>query len=90
MKTNPRLGAAFLEVVDNQIRDDDPPETRLTVKRLVGERFSESDAKRLVATVVAAETFWIMKRQEEFNLKRFVQNLNRLPASPEEHFDPNK
>jgi len=27
-KTNPRLRAAFLEVVDNQLRDNNPPETR--------------------------------------------------------------
>ena len=87
MKTNPRLGAAYLEVVENQIRDNDPPETRLTIQRLVREAFSEPDAKRLVATVIAAETFWIFKSQAEFNLKRFVQNLNRLPASPEETFD---
>jgi hypothetical protein len=87
MKTNPRLGALYVEVVENQIRDNDPPETRLTVERLKREGFTESDSKRLVATVIAAETFWIMKKQDEFNLKRFVYNLNRLPASPEEQYD---
>ena len=33
---NPRLQAIFLEIVGNQIRDNDPPETRLTFERLKG------------------------------------------------------
>ena len=44
-KTNPRLKAAFMEVVDNQIRDNDPPETRETLNRLISEGMSKEDAR---------------------------------------------
>ena len=32
-KSNPYLNAAFMEVVDNQIAGNDPPETRETLNR---------------------------------------------------------
>jgi hypothetical protein len=84
-KTNPVLYAAYMEVVENQLRDNDPPETRTTYDRLKREGFSELDAKKLIAQVIVSETFWIMKKKEDFNLKRFVKNLNRLPGEPEEN-----
>jgi hypothetical protein len=84
-KTNPVLYAAYMEVVENQLRDNDPPETRTTYERLKSEGFSELDAKKLIAQAIVAETFWIMKKKEMFNLKRFIKNLNRLPAEPKEN-----
>jgi hypothetical protein len=36
-ETNPELGKAILEIVENQIRSDDPPATRQTIKRLISE-----------------------------------------------------
>jgi ribosomal protein S7 len=84
-KTNPVLYAAYMEVVENQLRDNDPPETRTTCERLKSEGFSELDAKKLIAQAIVAETFWIMKKKENFNLNRFVKNLNRLPAEPKEN-----
>ena len=73
-----------MEVVENQLRDNDPPETRITFDRLKREGIRELDAKKLIGQVIAAETFWIMKKNESFNLKRFIKNLNRLPAEPKE------
>jgi hypothetical protein len=84
-KTNPVLYAAYMEVVENQLRDNDPPETRATYNRLKSEGFSELDAKKLIARAIVAETFWIMKKKENFNLNRFIKNLNRLPAEPKEY-----
>jgi len=83
-KTNPYLKAAYLEVVDNQLRNNDPPETKETFDRLVAEGFSAEDAKLLIAQAVSAETFYVLKHQEKFNLKRYVRNLKRLPKEPEE------
>ena len=84
-KTNPVLYAAYMEVVENQLRDNDPPETRITYNRLKSEGFSELDTKKLIAQAILAETFWIMKKKEMFNLTRFIKNLNRLPAEPKEN-----
>lgn len=81
-KTNPRLRAAFLEVVANQLKDNDPPETRQTLERLKKEGMSEKDARICIAQVVAVEVYEIMKHKQSFNRERFVRNLNALPEEP--------
>ena len=71
-----------MEVVENQLRDDDPPQTRQTLKRLIDAGHSEKEAKRLIGCVVSAEIFDVLKKNEPFNLERFVRGLNKLPAMP--------
>ncbi len=83
-KTNPHLRAAFLEVVDNQLRDNDPPETKETLNRLMAEGHSEEEAKELIAQVVVVEAYDIMKTKTTFNRERFVRNLKALPQEPKE------
>ena len=83
-KHNPRPKAAYLEVVENQLRDNDPPETRHTLTRLKRMGISEQDAKLLIASAIAAETYWIMKNGQSFNRDRFIRNLHLLP---EQDFD---
>src|SRR6266567_3979216 len=41
---NPHLKAAILEVVENQIRASDPPETRQTFERLLAAGYSRKEA----------------------------------------------
>lgn len=36
-ESNPQLRASFLEVVDNQLKANDPPETRQTLDRLIAQ-----------------------------------------------------
>lgn len=73
---------AMLEVVENQIKAGDPPETMITVKRLQDSGIERKEAIRLIACVVADEIFNIMKFGEEFNQKRYVENLKHLPHLP--------
>ncbi len=75
-KFNPRLHAAFLETVENQLRDKDPPETRQTYERLLREGHTEAEAKDLLGAAIAAEAYYIMKKNEPFNRDRFVKTLN--------------
>jgi hypothetical protein len=79
---NPQLQAAIMEVVENQLRDNDPPKTRQTLSRLIEAGHSEEEAKRLIGCVVSAEIFDVLKKNEPFNLDRFVKGLNKLPAMP--------
>jgi len=81
-KANPVLNAAIMKVVDNQLRGNDPPQTGQTFKRLIDAGISEKEAKRLIACVVSAEIFDVLKKQEPFNLERFVKGLDKLPAMP--------
>jgi uncharacterized protein DUF1841 len=80
---NPDLRNAILKAVENQLSNDNPPETKQTYNRLLREGHSENDAKLLIANVVAVEIFEVVTRQEPFNHDRFVQALNRLPKIPE-------
>ena len=77
------LRRQMLEVVENQLRDNDPPETRATLNRLVAEGHSTAEAKRLIACVVVAEMFHVMKHQQPYDKDRFVAGLRGLPELPE-------
>ncbi len=74
----------MFEVVENQLRDNDPSETRDTLERLVDDGYSRSEAKQMIASVVAVEMFDIMKNGQAFDLNRFVERLRRLPEPPYE------
>jgi len=79
---NPHLKAAFLETVDNQLADNDPPETKETLDRLINQGMTEEDAKIYIAQAVSVEIFDILKHQKEFNLERYLKNLKQLPDEP--------
>jgi predicted nucleic-acid-binding protein len=83
-ESNPRLNASFLEVVDNQLRANDPPETRQTLDRLFAEGFSREDAKIYIARAVCVEVYNVLKHNETFNKARYLRNLQRLPEEPQE------
>jgi Domain of unknown function (DUF1841) len=81
-RSNPHLQVAIIEVVENQLRNNDPPQTNQTFKRLIEAGHSEKEAKRLIACVVSAEIFDVLKKNQPFNLDRFVKGLNKLPTMP--------
>jgi hypothetical protein len=81
-QSNRRVNAAILEIVENQLRENVPTETRQTFRRLLDEGRTASEAKRLIACVVATEIYDILKHQEPCNQTRFVAALHRLPAMP--------
>jgi hypothetical protein len=45
---NLHLQQAILEVVENQLRANDPPETRQTLDRLLASGYSRKDAIKLI------------------------------------------
>lgn len=84
MQVNPRLNAAIYEIVENQLKNNDPPETWATFNRLIAEGHSEQEAKRLIACAVVSEVFDILKKEEPFDHDRFVKALDNLPDVAEE------
>ena len=72
----------FLEIIDNQIRDNNPPETKETLDRLISEGISEKEAKDLIGCVVISEIFDVLKNKEEFNEERYIAALDKLPDQP--------
>lgn len=82
METNKVLQHAILTTVDNQIRDEKPPETKQTFERLVKSGYSKTDAKKYIGQCVAIEIFNVMKHHQPFDEKRFIKNLLNLPKEP--------
>ena len=76
---DPQLTTVYLKVVENQLRDGNPPETRQTLQRLLKEGFDEKASKLLIASAIAAESYFVLKSRTRFNRERFVRNLRRLP-----------
>ena len=77
-----RAGELIVEAVENQLLENDPPETNQTLNRLVAAGESRQDAIRYIACVLSVEVFEVTKNNEMFNRKRFIKNLLALPKLP--------
>jgi hypothetical protein len=73
---------AILGVVENQIRDNDPPETRITMERLQKSGIERKEAIRLIACVVSDEIFQVLKSGQPSDKSRYAKNLSKLPIMP--------
>ena len=61
---NKQLKAVILGVVENQIRDGNPPETQQTYERLIADGYSDKETRNLIGCVVSSEIFNILKKQK--------------------------
>jgi hypothetical protein len=82
METDPQLRATTMEVLDNQLRENNPPETKETYERLLAEGHSVTQTRELIASVIASEIFEVLKQRTPFNQERFIAGLKRLPHLP--------
>ncbi len=79
---NERLRQAILEVIKNQIKKNDPPETKQTLIRLQENGFSEEEALKLIGYVVASEVFTVLKDNRKYDREKYVSALKALPKLP--------
>ncbi len=79
---SPELRRALLEIVENQLRDGTPPETRATLERLLGEGVSRERALELIACVVTSEIFDVLKNGQPYQEAHYVAGLRALPRLP--------
>jgi len=79
-----KAGEAIVEVVENQIADHNPPETKQTLERLMKSGESRENAIRYIASVLSIEIFGVLKHQESYNNERYITNLKALPKLPNE------
>jgi hypothetical protein len=82
MKPNKILHDQILQIVDNQLRDKNPPETKQTYDRLIKGGYGSSDAKKYIGQCIAVELFNIMKHNQRFDEKRYAKNLLNLLEEP--------
>jgi len=79
---DPVLHAALMEMVNRQITENDPPETRETFERLLAEGCSPEHARRMIGLLIAREMTRGMLHRTPFDEKSFIENLHRLPEIP--------
>ncbi len=82
MKIDTKLRDQLFEVIDNQMKGNDPPETKLTYERLRNEGYDDFETKQLIGQCLAVEIFDVLKIRRLFDRERYVRNLNRLPEEP--------
>ena len=82
MESNEIVRKQILEIIKNQMKQNDPPETNLTYKRLTEQGFSDFEAKQYIGQCVAVELFEVFKNERLFDEKKFVANLKNLPKEP--------
>ena len=82
MEENQILREQIFEVVNTQLDNNDPPETRITYTRLIGMGYDEHDVKKMIGQCVSIEIFEVLKNQKPFDRIRYVKNLNLLPKLP--------
>lgn len=75
---NMRLRETILAVVDNQLRDNDPPCTRRAYERLRKAGYSRKEAKEKLAAVVLEEIYDVMSQNQPFDEERFERALDDM------------
>jgi Holliday junction resolvasome RuvABC DNA-binding subunit len=79
MESNEIVRKEILKVVDNQLKANNPPETRQTLERLKALGYSDKDARILIAKCVAFEIYYTLKEKKPYDNHRYISNLNKLP-----------
>ena len=73
---------ALFEIIENQIRDLSPQETKQTYDRLCSEGHSSNETMKMIACVLMSELSDMVQEQRDFDEQRYVTALKALPKLP--------
>ncbi|WP_449538676.1 hypothetical protein [Ferdinandcohnia sp. Marseille-Q9671] len=76
---NVKMKSKILEIVDNQIKINDPKSTKETFERLVNSGLTEIESKEMIGRVLVEEMYDMLKNQVPFNEERYDEKLSMLP-----------
>ncbi|HEY6410399.1 MAG TPA: hypothetical protein VIY29_23350 [Ktedonobacteraceae bacterium] len=68
----------ILEVVENQIRNGNPPETRQTLERLMAVGYTRQQAIEMIGSALVGELWAILHDRKPFDRARFTALLEQL------------
>lgn len=74
--------ATIFEIIENQIRENSPPQTKATLDRLISEGIPREEAMKLIACALVDELYEIMNSERTYDESRYVANLEALPKLP--------
>ncbi len=79
MKNSNVIIQQFIAVVNNQLRENEPTETRQTLERLQRLGYSEEAAKMMMAQCVGREITAVLQSGQLYNHERYIASLHQLP-----------
>ncbi len=87
MKHNPEAKAAILETVENQISGKDAPEVREQYRRLLGEGYTDKEARETIGFVLGCHIVKTFRTKKPFDYGDYLSDLRRLPeCDMDRHF----
>lgn len=84
---NKALKRTILQVVNNQLRMNNPKCTKMTFERLIASGYSEKEAKDMIGAVLIEDIFYILNDKRNFSEEKYAQKLSSLPGKHETEFD---
>ena len=75
---NPRLQALIFEVVDYQIRDGNPPETKVTYERLKASGYTDIEIKKKIGGLVLSHLYDMLRDLVPMDIEKYVRDLKSL------------
>ncbi len=75
---NLRLKEMILEVIDNQLKTNDPPCTKACYERLLDSGYSKSEAKEKIGAVALTEIYDILKVGKSFDEVKYQKSLEEM------------
>lgn len=81
-KVNRRAGEPVIQAIKEQIRQNDPPETKETFDRLRREGHAEEEVYRMLGCVMTSEIYDVMKGERVFDRDLYVRRLRAPPKLP--------
>lgn len=82
MEANNEMRDHIFGIIENQLKDNDPPETKKTFDRLRKQGFDDFVTKQLIGQCITVEIFDALTSGKPFDNKRYVKNLKALPKEP--------
>ena len=82
METNENLREQIFEIIRNQLKKNDPPETKITYDRLLKKGFDDFQTRQMIGQCLAIELFDLFKFGKPYNNERYIKNLKALPKEP--------
>jgi len=77
-KENTALHQAIHEAVENQIKENNPKETKITFERLMNLGYNRHEVIHKIGAVVVDKIYDAMKQKKPYNENRFTARLKRL------------
>ncbi len=71
---------ALFEAVQNQLDQNNPPETRRTLNRLTRQGIDREQAMRLICCALIIELNDMMRDGTPYNEERYISRLRQLPS----------